>query len=224
MLNKLAKPWPLTVGSLIACLLFSACQSTSSPPPVSGHQSANVYASTKELPRRLQRVALLPVYISEYDTQTDNYLDDTYATGLQGQQRFEVVQISRSQMEEWIGKPQVESSSAIPVELFPMIQHQTGAQAVVLVDIYHFQRYQPISVGIRAKLVDLSSGEILWAVDDIYNGGEAAVLQGAREFQEEQGQNAIPDKLDQSYLYSPRRFSKFVAAALFQSIPQRFSL
>jgi len=129
MLNKLAKPWPLTVGSLIACLLFSACQSTSSPPPVSGHQSANVYASTKELPRRLQRVALLPVYISEYDTQTDNYLDDTYATGLQGQQRFEVVQISRSQMEEWIGKPQVESSSAIPVELFPMIQHQTGAQA-----------------------------------------------------------------------------------------------
>jgi len=177
-----------------------------------------------ELPRDLQRVALMPVFFSEYDSQVDGYLDENFEAGLARQRRFEVVSVSRDELKHWIGETQVDSSKPLPMELFPLIQHHIGAQAVIFVEIQHFNHYQPISVGIRAKLVDLSSGEILWAVDDIYNSGEPAVLQGAQHFHEANSQNTIPDKLDKSYLNSPRRFTQFVAASLFQTLPNRFSL
>ena len=41
-----------------------------------------------------------------------------------------------------------------------------------------------MSLGVRSKLIDLKTGEFMWAIDETFDAGHASVIVGASEFQE----------------------------------------
>ena len=78
-----------------------------------------------------------------------------------------------------------------------------------------------MSVSVRSKLIDIKSGELMWAVDEIIDSGHASVQLSASMFQNNSQVRALSQKTSGSALQSPRTFLKFAASTIFSSLPQR---
>ena len=91
----------------------------------------------------------------------------------------------------------------------------------MFIDLHSFNSYRPISLGVRAKLVDLKSGEFMWAIDESIDAGDASVMVSANAYQRGKHVQAISNETRNSILQSPRLFSKFVAFSIFQTLPKR---
>jgi hypothetical protein len=78
-----------------------------------------------------------------------------------------------------------------------------------------------MSLGVRSKLVDLKTGEFMWAIDETFDAGHASVIVGASQFQERSQVRALSDKTNGSVLHSPRNFTKYVASTVFSTLPKR---
>ena len=80
-------------------------------------------------------------------------------------------------------KERLSSYESLPEDFFDQLVNKYGANGVLLVDIHSYKPYRPISIGVRAKLVDLKSGEFMWAIDETVDGGDASVVVSAINFQ-----------------------------------------
>ena len=78
-----------------------------------------------------------------------------------------------------------------------------------------------MTIGIRGKLVDLKSGDFMWAIDETIDAGDASVIVAANLFQRGKHVNALSGKTSASVLQSPRLFTKFAAQAIFATLPTR---
>ena len=79
----------------------------------------------------------------------------------------------------------------------------------------------PLSLGVRCKLIDLKSGDFMWAIDETIDAGDASVIVAANHFQRGKHVNALSAKTASSVLQSPRLFTKFAAQTMFSTLPSR---
>ena len=94
---------------------------------------------------------------------------------------------------------------------------------VLFTDLSSYKPYKPISISVRSKLVDIKSGEFLWAIDETFDAGHANVIVGASIFQEKSQVRVLSAKTG-SVLHSPRAFSKYVASTIFSTLPLALKL
>jgi hypothetical protein len=76
-------------------------------------------------------------------------------------------------------------------------------------------------LSVRAKLVDIQTGELNWAVDEMIDAGHASVQVAAQHFQSRSQVRALSDKTQGSTIQSPRVFTKFAASMIFETLPNR---
>jgi hypothetical protein len=93
---------------------------------------------------------------------------------------------------------------------------------VLLLDLAHYVPYQPIAIGVRAKLVAVESGQILWSFDSLFDSAQTDVAEAARRFAAgKKGRPATAADDNTGILQSPSRFAKYVGAAVFGTLPPR---
>ncbi|MBT3635993.1 MAG: hypothetical protein HN531_03570 [Opitutae bacterium] len=124
-------------------------------------------------------------------------------------------------MKEHFGIERVDSSKPLPENFLRKLEELTAANGVLFVDLDSYRPYRPLALGVRAKLVDLKSGEYMWAIDETFDSGHASVIAGANVFQKSSQVRAISSKTAGSTLHSPRIFSKYVASTCFSTMPSR---
>lgn len=206
------------LGAALLALSFGACvtpKHASAPPPP---PPQNYFApETEGAPMR--RVALLPLFSDKF---SDDYLRDVdaaFASELTKKALFEVVPVSRAEMEKLFGQRQLSSVETLPGTALTRLRQQFGVEGVVFTDLTSFSPYRPVSIGVRAKLLDVSTGEIRWAFDYIYDSGSAAIANAAKRYQLKYSNEHQPLATDGgSILLSPSRFAKYVANETFASL------
>ena len=124
-------------------------------------------------------------------------------------------------MKEYFGTERVSSSGELPESFLRTLEDRTNANGVLFVDLHSYRPYRPMSLGVRAKLVDIKTGEFMWAIDETIDSGEASVMVAANLYQRGNHVQALSEKTSSSILQSPRLFSKFVAHTLFSTLPNR---
>lgn len=180
----------------------------------------NLYP-VERLPSYLNRVVFVPCYHEDNDSPVLNFIDDVFNQELSQERIFEIIRFSPSQMKKTFGVERVSSSGYLPENFLRKLESLTQSNGVLFVDIHSFRPYRPMSLGVRAKLVDIKSGEFMWAIDETFDAGHASVIMGSRVFQEESQVRALSAKTSGSVLQSPRIFAKYVASATFSTLPLR---
>lgn len=183
-------------------------------------EAENAY-QTGELQPELARVAILPVFNDAKQGPNLTLMDSVFYSELNKTLLFEVVPASRAMMKMQFGQPHFSTVDPIPAELFPKIKSACNAQAALFVEITHYDPYRPMAIGLRSKLADLETGQILWAFDQVFDAGDPRVAHSAMQYFEQLNTNQYPLNRAESILQSPERFSRFVAYAAFQTLPQR---
>lgn len=200
------------------CLLLTGClagrHALAPPPPPPQNYLAPETGRTP-----LRRVALLPLWSEKLPGDYLRELDAAFNGELTKMALFEVVPVSRTQMEATFGERQWSSIDALPADMLAILRARFGVDGVVFTDLTHFSPYRPLAMAVRAKLVDVSTGELRWAFDYVYDSGNAAVASAAKKFQLRYTDEHQALRSDGgSILLSPSRFAKYVASQTYASL------
>ena len=167
----------------------------------------------------LRRIAMLPPHCNQQTASSVNGLEMAFQSELSKTSLFEVVPISHSVMEKEFGHPQISSVDIIPGDFLFRLRSEFGVEGVMFIDITHYFPYQPISIGIRVKLVDATTGKIRWAFDHLFDSSNPETSKEAQEFYTKNSHDTGPVLTDGNpILQSPVRFSKYVAYEVFRSL------
>jgi hypothetical protein len=212
--------------SLLVCLLvtcFSSCRKFEQEKVVARavpFVPTNLYP-IERLPSYFNRVITLPCYYTDEDSQMLDYIDDIFHQELTQERIFETIRISPRQMKASFGVERVSSLSKLPENFLRQLEDQTKANGVLFIDLHSYRPYRPMSLGVRAKMVDIKTGEFMWAIDETFDAGHASVIVGSNIFQEKDQVRALSAKTSGSVLHSPRIFAKYVASTTFSTLPLR---
>lgn len=210
-----------------ACAVFavSGCKTAQPKYPTRTHPDSPQNWFLPSSPGRpIRRVALLPVWHERYTADVLRNIDIAFNEELAKKAIFEVVPVTRGEMEGLVGRRELSSVEKIPGDLFLRLKEQYGVEGVMLTDITHFSPYRPVAIGVRSKLVDVESGRIHWASDVLYDSSNSAVAVAAKEYQKILGNNGFPIMADGgAVLMSPRMFAQFVAFSNYASLQPPFS-
>ncbi len=213
----------LLLISALLILSFSSCRKFEQEKVVSQAEPfvpQNLYP-TERLPAYLNRVAVLPCYYPDEDSTLLNFVDEVFNQELAQERIFETIVLDTDFMKRNFGVRRFSSSEALPENFLKNLESLTAVNAVLFTDLSSYKPYKPISLSVRSKLVDVKSGEFLWAIDETFDAGHASVIVGASGYQRSSQVRALSEKTSGSALHSPRVFTKYVASTIFSTLPMR---
>ena len=177
------------------------------------------YFSPETTGAPIRRVALLPLFSGSHPDHYLRAIDETFESELTKKALFEVVRVSRSELETLFGRRQVDSTETLPADALPRLRKQFGVEGVLFTDLTHFSPYRPVAMGVRTKLVDVATGKIRWAFDYVFDAGNTSIAEAAKRYQLLYSDPRQPVTTDGgSILLSPSRFAKYVACETYASL------
>jgi hypothetical protein len=207
----------LALAAATGCSTLSAAKARHTAPPAFVPSN---HVGDKVLPQGIRRVVLLPVSGSSIaSVESTAMLDLVAAAALQEQNRFEVVPMTREDCALHFHQGDVSSVSALPQNLMTVIRRDYNADAVMLVDVTVYNGYQPLAIGLRAKLAASDDARIIWSFDNVFSADNASVAASATKYLQQREAGGLPADLAQVSLESPSRFATYAAAAMFSTLP-----
>jgi hypothetical protein len=173
------------------------------------------------MPPSVRRVALLPLYSGEWDHIDLTGLQRAFASELGKHDQFEVVPVSPERVHRIFGVDQITSVEPIAADEFETLVREFGADAILFTDLTAYHPYRPIVMGVRCKLVESDTVDILWSFDTVFDSGNPTVSTAARRYHLDESAPPYPLQNSSSILQSPLRYSKYVADAVFATLPER---
>jgi hypothetical protein len=208
----------------LAILIFSSsCRKSKQEKALAEAQPytvTNLYP-IERLPVYFNRVVVMPVHLGGLSQSISDFVDDVFNQELAQARLFETVRLSTHSCKSYFGKERINSSDSLPDNFLEVLKSQTQANGVLFIDVLGFHSYRPLSISLRAKLVDLNSGDFMWAVDETIDSSRASVIASSRIYENTHHVRALSAKTSSSVLQSPRTFTKFSAHKIFSSLPSR---
>ncbi len=147
-------------------------------------------------------------------------LDPVFATELQKQNRFEVVALTRQEFRRQFGVEEISSTTALPRDFLTVLRREYAVDGVLFIDITAYQAYQPLILGVRAKLATIGDVRLVWSFDNVFAADNPAVVNSARHhFLNSERSSGVPADLTPIVQQSPTRFATYAAAATFATLP-----
>lgn len=203
---------------LLGCVwALQACSTTHITPYVAAPPIPSYHDDSEGVPFR--RVVMLPLF--HYGHWGNHYpeIDAAFYSELSKTKLFEVVQVSRSELKTVLGVEQVATVEELSLILMENVLKRWGADAVLFTDITHYFPYQPIAIGVRARLVDARSGATRWGFDHLFDSGSPEVAQAARAFYLNNTQpNLTVVNKGRLVLQSPSKFAAYSAWETYRSL------
>ncbi|MCL5097773.1 MAG: hypothetical protein M1608_09675 [Candidatus Omnitrophica bacterium] len=213
---------------MAALVLLAGCSTGVMPRTalVSPFRPANVYCREACLPSNLRRVAVLPLtgntvhYAIAGGIET---LEPILNEELRKQNAFELVFVSREQLQILTGLTAVDTDRPLPAGFFKKLARAEGCDGVIIPQLTVYRPYPPLAVGWNIKLVECQASTIWWSVDEVFDAGSLPVAAAAESYS--RAELNLPDPLlaDSSVLSSPRRFGQYSAYAVVATLPVRIN-
>lgn len=227
MQNNIMESFSRILSAGLVAVLLAGCSTAKLPKnpfkkeqvPVV-YKPANVY-SVPFLPNSFSRVVVLPVHHDPATRADIQVLSSVILSELNAKGALEAVYVNPSDLKALSGQSSWSSADNLPPNLFKNLRSQYAADGVLMVDLTSYYAYKPVSIGLRAKMTDVLSGQVLWSADSVYNAGRADVQAAALDFQKRKSGTPFPLEDSGSILQSPRYFTRFAAYTLVDTFPER---
>ncbi len=188
------------------------------------YQPSNLHRAAPQLPAHLRRVAVLPLTSAEGDAAALSAVpqhESILLVELRKRGVFDVIVVTREQLREWTGRPEWRQDDALPENLLPRLQDQTGADGLLFAHLSAFRAYPPLATGWRLSLVDGATGKACWSVDEVFDAGSVEVIKSAQAYARGQMNQPAIELDSMGVLSSPSRFAQYSAAAVLGTLQPR---
>ena len=187
------------------------------------HTMDNVY-QPDGLPATLQRVVVMPLVPGRGNRMTERgvpLMQPTFTEEFSRARVFEVVTLSSGHLEQLVGVRALHADSPLPFDFLEKIQKGSGCEAVLFAELTTFRAYPPIAIGWKLHLFDLKTEKLLWAVDEVFDTGQALVANALRRHMRERltPNNVAPTEI--IVLDSPRELARYSLGELISTLEQK---
>jgi hypothetical protein len=211
----------LTLGSLGCTQLLKQRDASYSGP---FHTVANVYISPEGLPANLQRIAVMPLMPGRGNRSAQRgvpLIQQAFTEELSRARVFDVVTLTPNRLDTLVGVQALYADSRLPIEFISKIKEETGCQAVLFAELTTFRAYPPVAVGWKLHLFDLETEELVWAADEVFDAGRAAVANALRRHIREKLSPNSAAATQLLVLDSPREMTRFSLGELIGTFTQK---
>ena len=172
-------------------------------------------------PVEFRRVAVLPSHDASGRLPAEfvGAYDAIWSRALAATQRAEFVALPRGRLSSLAGRETLDSTAELPSGLPARIAAETGAQAVMFLDLVEVSPYPPLSLAFRARLVAVDGAETIWMADEIFDARDSATARGAR--QEARAHASGVGDPTAAVQQSPARFADHAFRAVASLLPPR---
>lgn len=215
------------IALISTCGFLTGCHTVATPSDLmlgKGYQPQNIYTESAALPKNVRRVAVLPLVCDESDSVANEgraTLEPVLMSELIKTKKFEVVSSDGAFLKNRTSSAVWNSEETLPPDLFALLREDSACDAVLFARLTVFRAYPPLAIGWRLRLVDAETGRTLWAAEEVFDGGQPSVGDGARRHQltEERAPYGVPNEW--FIQNSPAKFGQYTAAKLFATLPAR---
>jgi hypothetical protein len=211
--------------SLVAAAMLALTSGCASMPGHSAAKTAKPFEplnhfAEASLPTRIHRVVLMPVAGGNAASpESSAALDPIVVSSLQRQNRFEVIQLTRQDCQAHFQCEELSSVMPLPTNFMEVLKRDYDADAVIFVDVTVYQAYQPIQLGLRAKLAMLDDSHLVWTFDNLFSTEDPSVASSATKYLEKREPVMLPPDISVVVLESPSQFAGYVVSTMFATLP-----
>ena len=175
------------------------------------------------LPQGFTRVALLPMVANANLGSPDSLrgINLAITEELGKAKRFEIIEIGPDQLRGWGMSPSIDTLGPWSDKLRQNLKTEQ-IDGVMVIEITQLKGYEPISIGIKSRIVGIADGKTYWACDEVFDAAMPQVYAGAKRFEAGTLQETVRgSKLvaAPTIELSPSKFAKYAAYSLFQTLP-----
>ncbi len=184
----------------------------------------NVFVYPPKLSLDFQRVAVLPLTAANANGDLADgceALTPVLWEQLVKSKRFEVVTVPAERLRSRTGQAAWTGNEVLPADFLAFLRREYGCDGVLFAELTAFHAYAPLAVGWRFKLVDARTGQIIWAADELFDAARPTIATAACHFEKRQDSASVANDGSWVVLNSPRRFGRYSAAALLETLPDR---
>jgi hypothetical protein len=213
----------INIALLLVCLCWlCATAQAANVSLTTAYQPDNFHRAARKLPEDMRRVLVLPLTGDSSYEQTESLesLYNVLIEELTKSKKFEVIRMTPAQLKAHTGKSTWRAEDALPETLMDSLGKAFACNGVLFCHLTTYRSYAPQSIGWRLKLVDARGGEILWAMDEVFDAGRPSVVTGVKSFDRREQKPANDDD-NWLTLHSPRRFGRYSIATALRLLPDR---
>jgi len=212
-------------GGLVALLtLVSGCANKPSvfDPAVTGpfHQIGNYYLVDQKLPDDIRRVAMMPLTAVQTDyasVAAVESLQPVLYGELSKLRAFDITIIPRSKLQDLTGQSSWSPDDRLPNNFLYQITNTTACDAILFSRVTHYHAFPPMAIGWKMLMVN-TKGDVLWSVDEVFDAGEARVVNSAHRYAMQNEMTAPEIEPHTGLVNSPRFFSQYAASEVVKTL------
>lgn len=194
---------------LLCTLLLGTLQCGCESPHENGGMANSFYLNPYKNLGNLGRVALVELQDSSGHPQISADLTDALFVALQKKQFFGLT-VVRQDDPDWRSLQQSLDSLQALKQLLT-IRDTLKCNGVLIGTITEYTPYPHMSIGLRLKLIDLADGQLVWGLEQVWDGSDRKIQKRIRRyFSGDLRLGPVPLEED-LVLVSPLKFGRFIA-------------
>jgi hypothetical protein len=189
----------------LLALLLSGCRADQVRAPA----AAYYYLNPSKTLTAIGRVAIVELENDSSYPQISTDITTALFNSLQKKQVFGLTVIGRHDP-SWRSL-QLETDSTYSLDQMRAIREALKCDGLLLGTITEFRPYPHMVVGLRLKLVDLRDGQLLWALEQIWDSADKTTEKRIKAYFESEKRSGFAPLHEQLAAVSPLEFIKFVS-------------
>jgi len=196
---------------LLLLILSSGCRLVRPVVPETGHYYLNRKADFSNV----GRVVAFEFSNHSNDMNISTKLTRAVTEALQKKHLFSVKSFSQSDP-SWRSLD-IDNKASYSMQELLLIRKQLGADAVLFGSISRYRSFPHLTLGVHLKMVDLRSGELLWAIEQLWDSTDQYVERRMRKYYKEHMRSGYEPMSWEVLITSPKAFNKFVVFEIAQT-------
>jgi len=116
---------------------------------------------------------------------------------------------------------QLDSSAHYTLEQMAQMRRQLNCNAILVGTVNTYQPYPHMSIGLNLRIMDLADGQLLWALEQIWDSTDKTTEQRITNYYNAQMRSGSSALREQLVAVSSLNFAKFVAFEVSQTLEPR---
>jgi hypothetical protein len=180
------------------------------------HQPDYYYLNPhKKLPT-VGKVVILAMNNDSSYPQISADMTEALFQALQKEQLFSITVVRRTDP-SWKSL-QLDADAPYTLQQLAAMRKALNCNAVIVGSVTTYQPYPQMIIGLRLKLVDLTDGQLLWALEQIWDTTDKTMEKRVKDYYQDQIHSGFGPLREQLVLVSSLNFIKFVAYEVAQTM------
>jgi hypothetical protein len=205
---------PPTGLCLAGCLLLSllcGCDSSSN-----GLTTDSYYLNATEDPRELGRVTLVELDNTSSHPEISRDVTRALFLEVQKKQVFSVTMVGRNDPTWQALQENLDSLQAMQTLL--LIREKFKSNGLLVGTITEYRPYPRLAIGLRLKLIDLTDGQLLWGVEQVWDSTDSDVQKRMGAYYRRDRRSDASPLPEELIGVSPLEFIRFAAYEIAQTL------